>query len=316
MFKIIKQIKKVNKAGYISFLFIVSLFVLAIVTPVLINSKPIIAKNQSGEIVFPIFNGKRVINPEYSFAIYPPLKISPSHYELTETLEPPSAKHFLGTDDRGRDIFARIMYGIRVSMFVGFISVFISIVIGTILGALSGYYGGIWDIIISRIVEVMMSFPTIFLILAVIAFLGPGLMNIMLVIGLTGWTGVARLMRGEFLKLRKMEFVLAAKVLGYSDLRIIFRHILPNALTPIFITATFGIAGAILTESTLSFLGLGVQPPTPSWGTMLNAGKDHIVDHPMMILWPGIAIFLTVTAYNLFGDALQEVLNPKRNVKR
>ena len=149
-----------------------------------------------------------------------------------------------------------------------------------------------------------------------IAFLGPGLLNIMLVIGFTGWTGVARLMRGEFLKLRKMEFVTAAKVLGYSDFRIIFLHILPNALTPIFISATFGIAGAILTESTLSFLGLGVQPPTPSWGTMLNAGKDHIVDYPMLILWPGIAIFLTVTAYNHFGDALQEVLNPKRNLKK
>lgn len=315
MIKILKQIKKNNKMGFAAFIFIMALFFFAIATPLLINSQPLIAKNTNGELVFPAFSKTNTLNPEYSFTIYAPIKKSPSEYDLTETLEGPSIKHFLGTDDRGRDIFARIMYGIRVSMFVGFISVFISIVIGTILGALSGYYGGIWDMVISRIVEIMMSFPTIFLILAVIAFLGPGLMNIMLVIGLTSWTGVSRLMRGEFLKLRKMEFVSAAKVLGYSDIRIIFKHILPNALTPIFITATFGIAGAILTESTLSFLGLGVQPPTPSWGTMLNAGKDHIVDTPLQIIWPGIAIFLTVTAYNLFGDALQEVLNPKRNSK-
>ncbi len=316
MLEILRQIKKNNKMGFASFIFIVTLFVLAIITPILINTKPILAKNTNGKLCFPIFSTQKILDEEYSFAIYPPIKISPNEYDLTVTLQNPSAEHILGTDDRGRDIFARIMYGIRVSMFVGFISVVISIVIGVILGALAGYYGGIWDMVISRIIEVMMSFPSIFLILAVIAFLGPGLINIMFVIGLTGWTGVAILMRGEFLKLRKMEFVSATKVLGYSDIRIIFRHILPNALTPIFITATFGIAGAILTESTLSFLGLGVQPPTPSWGTMLNAGKDYIVDTPLQIIWPGITIFLTVTAYNLFGDALQEALNPKRNIKK
>jgi len=316
MIKLIKQIKKNNKVGYFAFLFIMTLFVLAVTAPILINPKPIIAKTETGKIVFPIFSNKKNIDVKYKFAIYPPIKKSPNEYDLYRTLENPSKDHFLGTDDRGRDIFTRIIYGIRVSIFVGFISVIISISIGTIVGAIAGYYGGIWDIIISRIIEVMMSFPTMFLILAVIAFLGPGLFNIMVVIGFTSWTGVARLMRGEFLKLRKREFVMAAKVLGYSDMRIIFKHILPNALTPIFISATFGIAGAILTESALSFLGLGVQPPTPSWGSMLTAGKDHILDHPVQIMWPGIAIFLTVTAYNLFGDALQEVLNPKRNIKK
>lgn len=316
MIKLIKQIKKNNKVGYFAFLFIMTLFVLAITTPILINSKPIIAKTEAGKVVFPVFSNQKNLNVNYKFAIYPPIKKSPNEYNLYRTLENPSEDHFLGTDDRGRDIFTRIIYGIRVSIFVGFISVVISIFIGVVVGAIAGYYGGIWDIIISRIIEVMMSFPTMFLILAVIAFLGPGLFNIMVVIGFTSWTGVARLMRGEFLKLRKREFVMAAKVLGYSDVRIIFKHILPNALTPIFISATFGIAGAILTESALSFLGLGVQPPTPSWGSMLTAGKDHILDHPTQILWPGIAIFLTVTAYNLFGDALQEVLNPKRNMKK
>ncbi len=239
-------------------------------------------------------------------APYPPDAIDPLH-----PLEPPSLVHLMGTDSLGRDVFSRMLYGARISLLVGFIAVGISTFIGTILGALAGYYGGWVDSAIMRFVDIMLCFPTFFLILAVIAFLNPSIVNIMVVIGLTSWMGVARLVRAEFLKLRKVEFTQAVTAMGASDFRIIFKHILPNALAPVLVAATLGVAGAVLTESALSFLGLGVQPPTPSWGNILAEGKDNIEIAWWLSFYPGLAILITVLGYNLVGEGIRDAIDPR-----
>ena len=238
----------------------------------------------------------------------------PGEINVREILSPPSARHLMGTDQLGRDVLSRVIWGSRISLKVGFVAVGIAVAIGAVLGALSGYYGGWIDSLTMRFVDVMLCFPTFFLILAVIAFLEPNIWNIMVVIGLTGWMGVARLVRAEFLTLREREFVLAARALGASDLRIIFSHILPNALTPVLVSATLGVSGAILTESALSFLGLGVQPPTASWGNILTAGKDNIEIAWWLSLYPGLAILITVLSYNLLGEGLRDALDPRLKV--
>ena len=207
---------------------------------------------------------------------------------------------------------ARVIYGSRVSLLVGFVSVGIATLIGLVLGALSGYYGGVVDEVIMRFVDLMMCFPTFFLILAVIAFLEPSIWNIMVVIGLTSWMGISRLVRAEFLSIKSKEFVMAAKAQGLSNRKIIFSHILPNALAPVYVVATLGVGGAILTESALSFLGIGVQPPTASWGNILAQAKDNIEIAWWLSLYPGIAIFLTVMGYNLLGEGLSDLLDPRR----
>jgi len=235
----------------------------------------------------------------------------PNAFHLKKVLEPPSAKHLLGTDELGRDVLARMIYGARISLKVGFVAVGISTLIGIFLGALAGYYRGWVDSLIMRLVDIMLCFPAFFLILAVIALLEPSIYNIMIVIGLTGWMGVARLVRAEFLSLKEREFVAAARVLGAWDGRIIFRHLLPNAMAPVLVSATLGVAGAILTESALSFLGIGVQPPTPSWGNILTAGKDNIEVAWWLSVFPGAAILVTVLAYNLLGEGLREALDPR-----
>jgi peptide/nickel transport system permease protein len=204
-----------------------------------------------------------------------------------------------------------MIWGGRVSLAVGVVAVAIYVSIGIVVGAVAGYFRGIVDLIVSRIIEVVICFPAFFLILTIVAFIGPGLFNIMVVIGLTGWTGIARLVRGEFLRLVDQEFVLAGRALGYSPLRLIFRHILPNAMAPVLVSATFGVAGAILTESSLSFLGLGIKPPMSSWGNMLHSGRDAIFRAPWMILFPGLAIFVTITCYNLVGEALRDASDPR-----
>ncbi len=236
---------------------------------------------------------------------------NPAHIDVEKILLPPSKAHFFGTDELGRDVLSRMIWGSRVSLLVGFIAVGIAIAIGTILGSIAGYYGRGIDSVLMRFVDVMLSIPTFFLILAVIAILDPSLTNIMIVIGLTGWMGVGRLVRGEFLSLKERDFVTAAKALGTSDIIIIFRHILPNALSPVYVAAILGIAGAILTESALSFLGLGVQPPTPSWGNILTAGKDNIEIAWWLSLFPGLAILITVLGYNLLGEGLRDILDPR-----
>ncbi len=248
-----------------------------------------------------------------SLAIFAPLlsPYSPTEPNVDMILFPPSAEHLLGTDAIGRDIFTRLLYGARVSLWVGFIAVGISSLIGVTLGLISGYFGGIIDEIIMRIVDIMLCFPSFFLILAVIAFLEPSMMNIMIVIGLTSWTGLTRLVRAETLSLRERDFILATKLSGASKARILFVHILPNTLAPVLVSATLGIAGAILVESSLSFLGLGVQPPYPSWGNMLLDGKDVLSNAPWLSLFPGLAIFITVLGYNLLGESLRDILDPR-----
>ncbi|MDP3427647.1 MAG: ABC transporter permease [Humidesulfovibrio sp.] len=235
----------------------------------------------------------------------------PNAINVDAMLRTPSAAHLLGTDALGRDVFSRILFGARVSLWVGFVAVGISSAIGLVLGLVAGYFGRLIDEVIMRGVDVMLCFPSFFLILAVIAFLEPSLVTIMAVIGLTSWMGVARLVRAETLSLRGRDFVLAAKVAGAGPVRIIFRHILPNALAPVLVSATLGIAGAILVESSLSFLGLGVQPPDASWGNMLLDGKEVLEIAPWLSVFPGLAILFTVLGYNLLGESLRDLLDPR-----
>ena len=231
--------------------------------------------------------------------------------DLTNVLTSPSMKHLCGTDQLGRDVLSRMIWGARISLMVGFVATGIAIIIGAILGAVSGYYGGWVDSVIMRFVDIMLCFPTFFLILAVIAFLEPSIWNIMIVIGLTSWMGVTRLVRADFITLRERDFVKAARAIGASDMRIIFLHILPNSMASILVAATLGIAGAILIESALSFLGIGVQPPTPSWGNILTAGKDNIDIAWWLSFYPGLAILITVVGYNLLGEGIRDLLDPR-----
>ncbi|MEK7267230.1 MAG: ABC transporter permease [Nitrospirota bacterium] len=259
---------------------------------------------------------------------------NPDDIDRKHILESPSLKHPLGTDDLGRDVLSRMILGSRISLSVGFVSVGIATLIGIFLGAISGYYGGWVDSIIMRFIDIMLTIPTFFLILAVIAFIDPNIwsssaipgwireslrvilidpniMNIMIVIGLTSWMGVARLVRAEVLSLKEREFVLAARALGTGDMNIIFRHIMINSMAPVFVSAVLGIAGAVLVESALSFLGIGVQPPAPSWGNILTLGKDNIEIAWWLSVFPGLAILITVLSYNLVGEGLRDALDPR-----
>jgi peptide/nickel transport system permease protein len=235
----------------------------------------------------------------------------PHAIDVNAILLPPSPQHLFGTDELGRDVFSRMVYGARVSLQVGFVAAGLATLVGVILGALAGYYGGKVEALIMRFTDMMLCFPTFFLILAVIALLEPSIINIMAVIGLTSWMGVARLVRAEFLSLKERDYVVAARSLGASDTRIIFRHILPNSLAPVLVALTLGVAGAILTESGLSFLGLGVQPPLASWGNILNQGKANIEIAWWLSLFPGLAILVTVLGYNLLGEGIRDALDPR-----
>jgi len=235
----------------------------------------------------------------------------PNRQNLVQRLLPPTKQFIMGTDDLGRDVFSRIIYGSRVSLTVGAVAVGISMFIGIILGLVSGYYGGIIDSIIMRLVDIMLCFPTFFLILMVIAFLEPNIYNVMIVIGLTSWPGITRLIRGEVLSIRERDYIQLAKISGISDLRIMFVHILPNVIGPIVVNTTLGIGSAILAESALSFLGLGVQPPTPSWGNILTTGKDYIHIAWWLSVFPGIMIFFTVLCFNLLGEGLRDIFDPR-----
>jgi len=231
-------------------------------------------------------------------------------------LKAPSVNHFLGTDQLGRDVFSRMLYGSRVSLSVGFVAVAISILIGILVGAVAGYYGRWIDTVLMRFVDIMLCFPSFFLILTVVAVLGPSLLNVMIVIGITSWMGTSRFVRAEFLSLRERDFAQAAKALGVTDRRIIFRHILPNALAPVFVTATLDVATAILVEAGLSFLGFGVQPPAPSWGNILTEGRTYIFDAWWLTVFPGLAILITVLSFNLLGEGLRDALDPRLRGRR
>lgn len=235
----------------------------------------------------------------------------PNAIDVKAILLEPSTAHYMGTDGLGRDVFSRMLHGARISLLVGIVAVGIATLIGVVLGALAGYYRGWVDIVIMRLVDVMLSIPTFFLILAVIAFLTPSIWNIMIVIGLTSWMGVTRLVRAEFLSLREREFVMASQTLGAKDRRLIFRHLLPNSLTPIIVSSVLGVASAVLVESGLSFLGLGVQAPQASWGNILTDGKEYIQFAWWLSLFPGLAILITVLGYNLLGEGLRDALDPR-----
>ena len=235
----------------------------------------------------------------------------PNRPDVRKILDEPSKSHPLGTDQLGRDVLSRMLYGARVSLAVGFVSVGIATLIGIALGAVAGYHGGTVDAMVMRLVDLMLVFPRFFLLLAVLAFLRPSIWTIMVVIGLTGWMSVARLVRAEFLSLREREFVLWSQSIGASAFRIIWRHILPNAMAPVLVAMTLGIPAAILTESGLSFLGLGVQPPHASWGNILNEGKDAIEIGWWLSAYPGVAILVTVLSYNLLGEGIRDALDPR-----
>lgn len=231
--------------------------------------------------------------------------------DIDNMLSPPSLKHPLGTDELGRDVLSRMLWGSRISLSVGFVAVGIAVLIGIIVGSVAGFYGGWVDSVLMRFVDVMLTIPTFVLILAVISILEPNIYIIMAVIGVTGWMDVARLVRAEFLSLKERDFVLASKAAGAGSLRLIFKNILPNALSPVFVAATFGVAGAILIESSLSFLGIGVPPPEPSWGNILASGKDNIETAWWLSVYPGLAILVTVLSYNLVGEGLRDTLDPR-----
>lgn len=235
----------------------------------------------------------------------------PNIQDTSRRLEAPSHEHPLGLDNLGRDVLSRIIWGARVSLRVGFSVVILASLVGIALGAISGYFGGWTDTIIMRITDILLAFPGILLAIALVAVLGPSLNNVVLALAIIGWVGYARLVRGQVLKVREMEFVTAAKALGARSPRVIVRHVLPNVMNPVIVMATLGLAGAILSEAALSFLGLGVQPPTPSWGAMLTAGRQYLGEANHLAIFPGAAIMLAVMGLNFLGDGLIDALDPK-----
>ena len=260
-----------------------------------------------------IFIGAFLIGFIILFTLLTPLfyKASPFEIDLEHRFAPPSREHPLGRDELGRDELARIVYGARISLFVGFIVVLISGIIGLIMGLISGFAGGLVDEIIMRSVDILLAFPGILLAIALIAFFGPSLLNLIFALVVTGWVSYSRLARAQVLKLKEMDFIIAARAIGVSYLRILFKHLMPNVLPLILVQASLGISGAILAESGLSFLGLGVQPPTPSWGAMINQGRNHLFEAPWLTIFPGIALLITVLGFNLLGEGLRKIYTPK-----
>lgn len=322
-----------NRRGTVGLLFVLLLVLVAFLSPLLASGQPIVCRykgqlyfpavvelfqsrtpgshwiNKASPFNLPQFDAKRELDPK-EFAIWPMI---PYHeYEQTsEFYAPPSRVHWLGTDDLGRDVAARMIHGATVSVKVGFISMGIASLIGMIIGSMAGYWGGWVDMVISRVIEVVVCFPVFFLILSIMVWLEPNITNVMIVIGLTRWTSIARYTRGEFIRIKGLDYAVAARALGVGHMRIMFRHILPNALAPVLVTITFGIASAILVEAGLSWLGFGVQPPAPSWGNILRTAYDSLRVAPHLVFPPCVAIFLAVLAYNLVGDALRDAIDPR-----
>jgi peptide/nickel transport system permease protein len=234
----------------------------------------------------------------------------PSTQQMALRLEGPTGLHWFGLDELGRDIFTRVLYGARISLLVGLVVVSVSATVGIALGAIAGYFGGRVDEVISRVIDVLLAFPGLLLAIALVAVLGPSLTNVVLALTLIGWVGYARLVRGQVLRAREFEFVQAARALGATTPRILLRHIIPTTLPAVTVQATLGMGGAILNEASLSFLGLGVQPPTPSWGTMLNYGRGHLLDAPHLTIFPGVAIAILVLGFNFLGDGLRDAVDP------
>lgn len=324
-----KQFKK-NKMGVVSAYFVFSLAIIALLADFLANDKPLIAsyKNQT---VLPIFReygtalhitewykGELANSDwhtlQYDWSVFPIIPYSPQEADGTVISiqdRKPTGKHWLGTDDIGRDVLAGMIHGSRYALAIGLVAMGIALCIGIVMGLVAGYFGGWIDTLISRLIELVITFPTFFLIITIVAMVQAGsIWLIMAMIGLTGWTSIARFIRGEVLRIRNLDFVSAAQALGYSRTRIIFIHVLPNALAPVLVSAAFGIAGAILTESALSFLGFGVPPTVVTWGSVLFKARSN-VSAWWLAVFPGVLIFLTVSAYNLIGDALRDATDPR-----
>jgi peptide/nickel transport system permease protein len=236
---------------------------------------------------------------------------SPAAQELPLRLEGPSLAHPFGLDELGRDVLARILAGARISFLIGLVVVGISSAVGTVLGAVAGYFGGILDDVISRVIDTLLAFPGLLLAIALVAVLGPSIGSVLFALTIIGWVGYARLVRGQVLRAREFEYVQAARALGATAPRVLFRHVVPTAIPAVVVQATLGMAGAVISEAALSFLGLGVQPPTPSWGTMLSGGRTHLLDAPHLTLFPGLAIALLVLGFNFLGDGLRDATDPK-----
>lgn len=322
-----------NRRGMAGVIFIVMMLLIWLFSPLLATDQPVVCKYK-GKWYFPAvveifqsrgtgphwikkakpfnlpqFNAKTELDAG-DFAIWPLIPYG----EREQTLDffaAPSAEHWLGTDELGRDIASRMIHGTAVSVKVGFVSMGLAAVIGIIVGAIAGYWGGWVDVIISRVIEIVICFPVFFLILAIMVWLEPNIVNVMIVIGLTRWTSIARYARAEFMRIKTQDYIIAARCLGANHTRIMFRHILPNSLAPVLVSITFGIASAILVESGLSWLGFGVQAPDPSWGNILRTAYDSLRVAPYMVYPPCIAIFLAVLAYNLVGDALRDAIDPR-----
>lgn len=289
--------------------------VIALLAPLLANDQPLAEKSATGWH-FPAFaalGGRSDMQPrepaEREWRT--PIPYSPNELKLGDRLRPPDAAHYLGTDDAGRDVLSRMIHGARVSLLVGFVATAISLLVGSLLGAIAGYYGGVADWLVSRLIEIVLCFPFFFLLLGVMALFKPSLYTIVVALGLTTWTSEARFVRGEFLRIRELEYAQAARASGARDARIIVRHMLPNALAPVLVSSSFGVASAILVESALSFLGFGVPLPTASWGSILAAAQEHIAYAWWLALFPGLAIFTTVAAFNIIGDRFREALDPR-----
>ena len=309
-----------RKMAVASLILLLVLGLVAVFAPFIAGEWPIYLQTGGKTYWFPnVFSYSDIISVEFDrwepeegdTVVWPLLKRAPYLTSLADKLEEPSAEHLLGTDDTGRDVLARLIWGTRISMSVGFIAVGISLLIGILMGAIAGYFRGWADVIILRIIETMLCFPSLIIILALIAFLGRDMKILMIVIGIIGAPSVARLVRGEFLRLRESDFAIAARATGLGNFRIMLRHILPNALAPVLVEATFGVAGAILVESALSFLGLGVPPPTASWGEILSQSKRYVDFAWWLVVFPGAAIFITVTAFNLVGEGLRDAMDPR-----
>jgi peptide/nickel transport system permease protein len=235
---------------------------------------------------------------------------SPYQQNITESLNPPSVQHWLGQDDLGRDILSRIIFGARISLLVGFITVSVSAILGSVIGAIAGYFGGWIDEVLMRITDILLAFPGILLAIAIMAILGPSLNNVIIALCIVGWKSYARLVRGEILKEKEKEYIQATKALGYSHFRIISFHLIPNTLNPVLVMATLGVASMIISEAGLSFLGLGTQPPIPSWGGMLSEGRQYLLQAYQLTTFPGLAIMILVLGFSFLGDALRDALDP------
>lgn len=306
-----------SKLAFAALLYIALMALIALFAPLLANRKPLLERTASGWSS-PALADYWLADPDLdlpaepaTYSLRAPIAFSPNSIQLSARLEHPTSEHLLGTDDLGRDVLARMIHGARVSLTVGLLATLIAVIVGSFFGAIAGYYGGAADWLVSRTIEVVLCFPFLFLVLGIVALFKPSMATLMIALGLTSWTSEARYVRGEFLRIREVEFAQAARASGARDGRIIFRHLLPNAIAPVIVSASFGVAAAILTESALSFLGLGVPLPTASWGSILSGAHEHIDYAWWLVLFPGVAIFTTVAAFNIVGERLREALDPR-----